>query len=158
MKIAVGILLGILLAVGIVGCSTRKSQLNTPQKVEERFVLDDKTAEAEFDAYIESKKLSDYTPPTESKSSRYDFTGDGTDELYRCIAFGGSVYRVGFAVYDPVEKKGYFLDSYNSSYRVDHIDADGPVVIESDAFGNSVEGRIVIEAGGIAFEEKKDKK
>ena len=116
-----------------------------------------KTASREFDKYIDELRLPSYfgrLPDMDGDYKRYDVTGDGCEDLVRLLAYGSGMYRVSISVYDPVEHKGYILDSYNYSYKIESCDEEGIVVIKYEPRKKEeIKGTVIIENDQLVFIE-----
>ena len=62
--------------------------------------------------------------------------------------------RVSISVYDPADHKGYILDSYNFSYRIESCDEDELVVIKYEPRKNiEITGTVIVENDELVFVE-----
>ena len=137
------------------------------------FTDDRDTAEIEFDEYMDEIALPVcmYTPwndgsdavPLDSggnvNSGHYDFTGDGYDDLFRCCTYGSGIVRNTIVVYDPIEQRGYFLNSeYDDKiccFYVEECNDDEFIVSKVDMYDNSsVLGTIKVENDELVFAEE----
>ena len=153
MKKTLFILFIAVLLIGLFGCSDNS---NNPDESSSDLQVDYDAAEIEFTKYIDSLKLPSYFGSTTTKpeSNKYDITGDGYVDLFRLLQYGSGMQRVSFSMYDPVNHKGYILDSYNFSYRVESCDDDGLVIVKYDAAtGEKFVGTIILENDELIFIE-----
>ena len=116
-----------------------------------------KAANREFDKYIDGLGLPSYLgrlPGRNDDYKKYDVTGDGCDDLVRLLSYGSGMPRVSISIYDPVEHRGYILDSYNFSYKIESCDEEGLVVIKYDPRKEKeIKGTVIIEDDQLTFVE-----
>lgn len=109
-----------------------------------------------FDEFIDSLNLPSYFGRfDDSPSPRFDVTGDGHDDLVRCISYGSGVFRTGIVVYDLVNNEGYLLECADGFYMIlDEDDEFAVVWVSNESTPNNpinVTGTIAIEDGGLVF-------
>ena len=139
------LLVSVILILGLVESSICDEQVNY------------KAANREFDKYIDELGLPSYfgrIRGIDEDLKKYDVTGDGCEDLVRCLSYGSGMPRVSISIYDPVGHKGYILDSYNFSYRIESCDEDELVVIKYEPRENSeIPGTVIIENDELVFVE-----
>ena len=139
------ILVSVILILGLVESSICDEQVNY------------KAANREFDKYIDELGLPSYfgrIRGIDEDLKKYDVTGDGCEDLVRCLSYGSGMPRVSISVYDPADHKGYILDSYNFSYRIESCDEDGLVVIKYEPRKNiEITGTVIVENDELVFVE-----
>ena len=137
------ILVSVILILGLVESSICDEQINY------------RAASREFDKYIEEIHLPSYFGPLrDGDNIKYDVTGDGCEDLVRCLSYGSGMPRVSISVYDPADHKGYILDSYNFSYRIESCDEDELVVIKYEPRKNiEITGTVIVENDELVFVE-----
>ena len=117
-----------------------------------------KKANEEFDEYLRGKKLPSYFFSGYKDFGdylKYDITGDGYDDLIRLCHYGSGMPRVSFAVYDPINHKGYNIDSYNYSYSIEKCEKGELFVIKYEGRKDeSITGTIIFEDDSLVFVEK----
>ena len=119
-----------------------------------------KKAAEEYNEYIREMHLPSYYMSGYKSIGdflRYHITGDGRDDLIQLLYYGSGMPRVSFSMYDPVNHKGYILDSYNYSYKIESCDKKKKelVVIKYDAAtGDEHTGTIVLEDDKLVFVEE----
>ena len=70
------------------------------------------------------------------------------------MSYGSGMPRVSISIYDPVEHRGYILDSYNFSYKIERCDEEGLVVIKYDPRKEKeIKGTVIIEDDQLTFVE-----
>ena len=139
------LLVSVILILGLVESSICDEQVNY------------KAANREFDKYIDELGLPSYfgrIRGIDEDLKKYDVTGDGCEDLVRCLSYGSGMPRVSISIYDPIEHKGYILDSYNYSYRIESCDEDGLVVTKYEPRKNEeITGTIILEDDKLVFVE-----
>lgn len=139
------ILVSVILILGLVESSICDEQVNY------------KAANREFDKYIDELGLPSYfgrIRGIDEDLKKYDVTGDGCEDLVRCLSYGSGMPRVSISVYDPADHKGYILDSYNFSYRIESCDEDELVVIKYEPRKNiEITGTVIVENDELVFVE-----
>ena len=139
------ILVSVILILGLVESNICDEQVNY------------KAANREFDKYIDELGLPSYfgrIRGIDEDLKKYDVTGDGCEDLVRCLSYGSGMPRVSISVYDPAYHKGYILDSYNFSYRIESCDEDELVVIKYEPRKNiEITGTVIVENDELVFVE-----
>ena len=139
------ILVSVILILGLVESSICDEQVNY------------RAANREFDKYIDELGLPSYfgrIRGIDEDLKKYDVTGDGCEDLVRCLSYGSGMPRVSISVYDPADHKGYILDSYNFSYRIESCDEDELVVIKYEPRKNiEITGTVIVENDELVFVE-----